>query len=127
MSSNKTYVYMFTLLTVHPPMVNITPLTANGDKGEHITFSCSATGLGASTFVYGWLLNGVPIRSETKQNIIVTASGDTAGDYQCTVRNDYGGFSISRLAKLSLCKVLTRISMFNMIQVYFFKMNRVIQ
>ena len=86
-------------------------MTANGDKGEHVKFSCLATGLGASMFTYGWILNGVPVKRETEQNLIVAASRDTAGDYQCTVRNEYGGFSRSRLATLSLSNVLIKTSL----------------
>jgi len=103
------------VLTAHPPMVTIMPMTANGVKGERVTFSCSATGLGASMFTYGWLLNGVPVKRKTEQNLIVAASGDTAGDYQCTVRNEYGGFSRSRSATLSLSNVLIKTFLLRMI------------
>ena len=92
------------LITAHPPVVNITPLTAMIDEGGQVTFSCSATGLAANTFVYGWLLNGAPVRRQRNSRLVVTASEDTAGNYRCTVRNGYGGFSRSMVARLILSK-----------------------
>ena len=82
-------------------------ITSSGERvnpGQQVVFSCSATGLGATSFTYGWLLNGAPIRRETEETLKVAASEDTAGDYQCTARNQYGGFGWSNLATLILSK-----------------------
>ena len=81
-------------------------MTRNANPGDQVTFSCSATGLWANTFVYGWLLNGVPVEGETKSSLVVTASEDNAGDYECTVRNKYSGFARSSAAKLILSKYI---------------------
>jgi len=91
-------------ITAHLPVVKITPLTATVNEGDQVTFSCSATGLAADTFVYGWLLNEVPVRRQRNSRLVVTASEDTAGDYRCTVRNEYGGFGRSMIASLILSK-----------------------
>ena len=87
-------------------MIDITSFTTRANPGEQVTISCSATGLAANTFVYGWLLNGVPVRRERRQSIVVTASENTAGDYQCTVRNVYGGFTKSSVITLILSEFL---------------------
>ena len=83
-------------------MATITPLSVNASEGRRVTFSCSANGVGAGTFVYGWLLNGIPIDGETLPNLIVKASEDNTGNYQCTVRNTYNGFGRSQMAILIL-------------------------
>ena len=85
-------------------MVTITQSTAKADEGQQVMFSCSATGLAAHTFVYGWLLNGRPIKRQKRQTLFVTTSEDNAGNYECTVRNTYGNFGRSRIATLSLSK-----------------------
>jgi len=100
--SQHTYVLYFVI--VHPPVVIIMQSTPHADEGEQVTFSCSATGLAAHTFVYGWLLNGRPIKRQKRQTLLVTTSEDSAGDYECTVRNTYGNFGRSRIATLSLSK-----------------------
>jgi len=91
-------------IAAHPPVVTITPLTTTVHQGDQVTFLCSATGVAADTFVYGWLLNGVPVRGQRNPSLVVTSSEDTAGNYYCTVRNVYGDFNRSRVAKLILSK-----------------------
>jgi len=83
-------------------MVTIKPLSVNASRGLRVTFSCSANGVGVGTFVYGWLLNGIPIDGETSPNLIVKTSEDNAGNFQCTVRNKYNGFGRSPVATLRL-------------------------
>ena len=93
------------LLTADP----VATITSSGERanpGDQVTFTCSATGLAANTFVYGWLLNGATVERETRQNLIVTASIKTAGDYQCTAKNVYGEFGRSEVATLSLSKIV---------------------
>ena len=85
-------------------MATITSSTNEADSGQPVTFSCSATGVGANSFVYGWLLNGDPVEMRTMQTLKVAASEDTAGDYQCTVRNRFKGFSRSKVVRLTLSK-----------------------
>ena len=94
------------LLTAHDPVATITSSGEKAIPGDQATFTCSATGLAANTFVYGWLLNGAPVERETRQKLIVTASIKTAGDYQCTAKNVYGGFGRSNVATLSLSKII---------------------
>ena len=96
--------FFFFVIIVHPPVVTISPLTASTDAGKQVKFSCSATGLSANTFVYGWLQNGRPIKKQRKQTLTVTTSENNAGNYECTVRNQYGNFGKSRVATLSLSK-----------------------
>ena len=86
--------------TAHPPVASIMPLSVNTIRGQRVTFSCSANGVGVSTFVYGWLLNGIPIDGETSPNLVVTTLEDNTGNYQCTVRNTYNGFGRSPVATL---------------------------
>jgi len=94
-------------LIVHDPVVTITSSQGRANQGEQATFSCSAIGLGANSFKYGWILNGAPIRRETEQVLKVAALEDTAGDYQCTARNQYGGFGRSNITTLILSKSTT--------------------
>ena len=93
-------------------MVTISPMAKNATQGQQVTFSCSATGLAADTFVYGWLLNGVHVEKENNSSLVSIASEDTAGDYQCTVRNVYEGFSKSSKATLILSEYATQFLMF---------------
>ena len=85
-------------------MATITSSTNEADPGQPVTFSCPATGVGANSFVYGWLLNGNPVKRRTMQALMVAASEDTAGDYQCTVRNRFKGFGRSTVVRLTLSK-----------------------
>ncbi|XP_065905004.1 uncharacterized protein [Dysidea avara] len=94
--------YAILIIEVHDPVATITSSGERVNPGQQVVFSCSATGLGATSFTYGWLLNGAPIRRETEETLKVAASEDTAGDYQCTARNQYGGFGWSNLATLIL-------------------------
>jgi len=82
-------------------------MTKNATQGQQVTFSCSATGLAADTFVYGWLRNGFHVKKESNSSLVVIAAEDTAGDYQCTVRNVHGGFSESSMATLILSEYAT--------------------
>ena len=84
----------------------ITPLTETADQGAQVRFSCSATGLAADTFVYGWLLNRVTVKGETGQVLDVATSSDTVGNYQCIVRNVYGRLGESKVATLILSKIV---------------------
>jgi len=86
----------------HPPVASITPLSFNTSSEQRVTFSCSANGVGVGTFVYGWLLNGIPINGEATQTLTVTTSEDITGNYQCTVRNVYNGYGRSPVATLIL-------------------------
>ena len=100
-------VHCWFLYVAHNPVVTITSPMEASNPGEQVMFSCSATGLGASSFEYGWLLNGVPVSRATGQTLVITASDDKTGDYQCTVRNEYGGFGKSSIARLTLSKQTT--------------------
>ncbi|XP_065906698.1 uncharacterized protein [Dysidea avara] len=97
-------------IRAHPPVANIMPLSVNATRGQRVTFSCSANGVGVGTFVYGWLLNGIPISGETSPNLIVTTLGDNTGNYQCTVRNTYNGFGRSPVATLILNQFCDRVT-----------------
>ena len=83
-------------------MVTVTPLSVTASKGQRVTFRCSANGVGVGTFVYGWLLNGVPIDGETGKTLTMTTSIDNSGNYQCTARNRFNGFGQSPAATLML-------------------------
>ena len=95
------------LLTAHDPVATITSSGERVNSGDQVTFTCSATGLGANSFKYGWLLNGVPVSRATGQTLVITASDDKSGNYWCTVRNEYGGFGRSSIARLTLSKQTT--------------------
>jgi len=56
-------------------------VTINAKSGDQVTLSCLASGLGVDTFVYGWLLNGVPVEREIKSSFVITASKKSAGNY----------------------------------------------
>ena len=88
--------------TAHPPIVTITPLSVSSSEGQTVTFTCSANGLGVGVFVFGWLLNGVPIDGEAGKTLTMTTSVDNSGIYQCTARNRFNGFGKSPEAKLML-------------------------
>ena len=105
-------------------MVTIRPLSVDADPGEKVTFSCSATGLAATSFTYHWLLNGAPVRRETKQTLVITASEDKTGNYQCTVRNEYGSFGKSSVARLTLSKQTTSFCYFTTHTVLFIPKDR---
>ena len=85
-------------------MVTLKPLSVSASEEQRVTFTCSANGVGVGTFVYGWLLNGVPIDGEEGKILTVTSSVDNSGNYQCTARNRYNGFGRSPTATLILSK-----------------------
>ena len=85
-------------------------MTRNSNPGDQVTYSCSVTGSRANdTFVYGWLLNGAPLERKIKSSLTVTASEDSAGNYECTVRNAFGEFGQSSVARLILSKNITNL------------------
>lgn len=84
-------------------MVSIIPSSITVTEGESATFTCLATGVGASNFIYEWSLNGRLI-SEDSYNITITVSESTIGNYKCTVNNPYGNSSQSNIATLALSK-----------------------
>jgi len=86
--------------------VTITPLSVSSSKGQRVTFTCSANGVGVDSFVYGWLLNGVPIDGRARKTLTVTTSTDNSGNYQCIVRNRYNGFGRSPAATLILSELI---------------------
>ncbi|XP_065909246.1 uncharacterized protein [Dysidea avara] len=94
--------YAILTIEAHDPVATITSSGERVNSGDQVTFTCSATGLGANSFKYGWLLNGVPVSRATGQTLVITASEDKSGDYWCTVRNEYGGFGRSSIARLTL-------------------------
>ena len=91
----------------HPPVVTVTPSSVAASEGDSVTLTCLATGVGASNFTYEWLLNSSVIRGVSSNNITInTVSENTAGNYMCTVKNQYGDSSQSNAATIILSKHL---------------------
>ena len=91
------------LSTGHPPEVNVAPVEVQVRKGENAEFVCSATGLNASSFIYQWFLNDLPVASQTMPTLVINdVTEDDAGDYVCFVRNPYGAIGQSAVARLIL-------------------------
>ena len=83
-------------------MVNIAPSSIAATDRDSVTFTCLATGVGASNFIYEWLLNGTLINGATTRNYNIIVSESTIGNYTCIVGNQFGGSSQSNTATLSL-------------------------
>ena len=76
-------------------------------EGEHVKFTCSATGVGADGFVYQWFLNDLPVVGQRTSTFVIAAvSEDNTGDYKCFVRNQYNGTGQSEVVTLVLGKSL---------------------
>ena len=72
-------------------------------KEEGFEFVCSATGVGADSFVYQWFLNDLPIADQNTSTLVIrTVSENDTGDYQCFVRNQYNGIGQSEVTRLIL-------------------------
>ena len=69
--------------------------------GNRVEFVCSATGMGANSFLYQWLLNDLPVTDQDTSTLIIGAvSENNTGDYQCFVRNQYSGIGQSKVTRL---------------------------
>ena len=86
-------------------MVNIAPQKeVKVREGEHVKFTCSATGVGADGFIYQWFLNDLPVANQHTSTLTIAAmSENNAGDYRCFVRNQYNATSQSEVVTLVLC------------------------
>ena len=88
-----------------PPVVHILPEEVQVRKGVSVQFVCSATGVGADSFVYQWFLNDLPVADQDTSTLIIRAvSENNTGDYQCFVRNQYNGIGQSEVTRLILGK-----------------------
>ena len=92
------------VLIAHPPMVIVTPSSRTVAEGDSVTFTCLATGVGASNFTYEWLLNGSAINEQSYNITIASVSESTVGSYKCVVKNPYGDSGQSNTAILTLSK-----------------------
>ena len=99
---------LLTIISIaHPPVVTVTPSSVAASEGDSVTLTCLATGVGASNFTYEWLLNSSVIRGVSSNNITInTVSENTAGNYMCIVKNQYGDSSQSNAATIILSKHL---------------------
>ena len=84
--------------------MSVTPSSIAATEGDSITFTCLATGVGASNFTYEWLLNGSLINGVTEHSYSITVSKSIIGNYMCIVKNQFGGSSQSNIAILTLSK-----------------------
>ena len=91
------------LSTVHSPEVNVAPVEVQVRKGENTEFVCSATGLNASSFIYQWFLNDLPVPTQTMPTLVINdVTENDTGEYVCFVRNPYGAIGQSAVARLIL-------------------------
>ena len=61
------------------------------NKGKDAQFTCSATGVGSSDFIYQWFLNREPIDGQTTAFLSIdSVSVYETGDYTCSVKSPYG-------------------------------------
>ena len=100
------YILSTIFLSAHPPVVSVTPSLIAATEGDSVTFTCLATGVGASNFTYEWLLNGSVINGVTEHSFNITVSENTIGNYTCIVTNQFGGSGQSNIARLTLSKHL---------------------
>ena len=84
--------------------MSVTPSSITATEGDSITFTCLATGVGASNFTYEWSLNSSLINGVTEHSYSVIVSEMTIGNYTCIVKNQFGGSSQSNTAILTLSK-----------------------
>ena len=84
--------------------MSVTPSSITATEGDSITFTCLATGVGASNFTYEWSLNSSLIIGVTEHSYNIIVSEMTIGNYTCIVKNQFGGSSKSNTAILTLSK-----------------------
>ena len=98
--------FMFIHLIALPPVVSIvSEKEIKVKKGERVEFTCSATGLNSSDFIYNWYLNDRLVVGQGRPTLVIDiVSEDDTGYYQCFVRNPYNGVGQSELAQLILSK-----------------------
>ena len=100
------------LSTAHPPEVNVAPVEVKVRKGQNAEFVCSATGLNASSFIYQWFFNDLPVASQTMPTLVINdVTENDTGEYVCFVRNPYGAIGQSAVARLILFGKKSNIAM----------------
>ena len=78
-------------------MVYIDPPIITLNEGQSTQLFCSATGAGASDFVYQWFLNREPVDGQNTSILKIDAvSVYMTGDYTCSVKNRYEGIGRSQ-------------------------------
>ena len=83
--------------------MSVAPVEVEVRKGGNAEFLCSATGLNASSFIYQWFLNDLPVASQTMPTLVINdVTENDTGEYVCFVRNPYGAIGQSAVARLIL-------------------------
>ena len=77
----------FFISDLDSPVVVVTPSTTVNESSP-LTFTCSS--IGSGSLAYTWTKDGKSHRSSTSQISIVSASRGDAGNYMCTVTNNFG-------------------------------------
>ena len=94
-------IIIFPLLPVSPEgSVSVFPLNMVFNRGDHVTFNCSAQGGPGNSYQWQW--NGTDLDNETAQTLTVSQiSAADGGEYTCVVSNAAGNDSASTLLNVS--------------------------
>ena len=87
------------------------------DQGKRADLTCSATGVGASEFVYYWFLNREPVGQNSAILTIDPVSVDDTGNYTCYVESPYKAVGESKPATLILNGNCIHICSFHLSQI----------
>ena len=80
--------------------VSVFPLNMTFNKGDNVTFNCSAQGGPGNTYQWQW--NGTELGNETAQALTVTQiTVNSGGEYTCVVSNAAGSGSASTWLNVS--------------------------
>ena len=78
------------------------PSSQSVEVTHNATFTTTVTGVGSDNFTYQWRYNETIISGETEDTLILTnLTPENAGEYNCTVLNQYGD-SASSVASLAV-------------------------
>ena len=110
------YVQLFTYLFLSYPVspeegVSVFPLNMTFNRGDSVTFNCSAQGGPGNTYQWQW--NGTDLGNETAQALTVTQiTVNSGGEYTCVVSNAAGSGSASTWLNVSPEMVLNPTDVF---------------
>ena len=83
------------------PEVTVHPTSQSVDVKHTIKFTTTVKGIGKEKFIFQWRHNGEDINRETSNTLTIdSVTKDDGGTYECVVKNEYGDYCTSNVAKL---------------------------
>ncbi|XP_065894736.1 uncharacterized protein [Dysidea avara] len=89
------------------PEVTVDPPSRSVEVTQPVKFTTTESGVGKENFSYQWRHNGEDINGETSNTLTIdSVTKDDGGTYECMVKNEYGDYCTSNVAKLGVKPVI---------------------